>query len=95
MTRNEQRKFYQTPAWRRASRACRARVNFLCERCAKNGFTVAARVAHHRTPLDAGGAKFGPLEALCQICHESEHGRGPSQEQRAWSTYLAELRRKV
>ena len=95
MNRIEQKKFYQTPAWRRASRACRAAAGWLCVRCKAKGFTVAAALAHHKTPLDAGGAKFGPLEALCRICHESEHGRAPNEEQRAWSKYLSHLRETI
>ena len=97
MTRFEQRTFYQTPAWRRASRACRARAGWLCERCEAEGFTEAARVAHHRIPLDAGGAKLAEsnLEALCKICHSEAHNRGPSEEQRAWSKYLSHLRKTI
>ena len=56
---------------------------------------MPAEVAHHRTPLDAGGAKFEGLEALCRLCHESEHNRGPNEEQRAWGKYIAELRRTI
>ena len=56
---------------------------------------MAAALAHHKTPLDEGGAKFGALEALCRFCHESEHNRGPSEEQREWSMYIAELRRTI
>ena len=56
---------------------------------------MPAEVAHHRTALDEGGAKFGALEALCRTCHESEHNRGPSEQQREWSTYIAELRRTI
>ena len=95
MTRFEQRKFYQTTAWRRASRACRERAGWLCERCKAAGYTVGAAVAHHKTPLDAGGAKFGPLEALCRICHEETHGRAPNEQQRAWSNYISHLRAPI
>ena len=93
--RAEQRAFYATRKWRRASRACRYRAGWLCERCKAAGFTMPAEVAHHRTPLDAGGAKFEGLEALCRLCHESEHNRGPNEEQRAWGKYIAELRRTI
>ena len=52
-------------------------------------------MAHHKVPLAAGGPKLseGNLEALCRLCHESEHNRGPNEEQRAWGKYIAELRR--
>ena len=84
-----------SPAWRRAAWACRERAGWLCERCAAQGLTVGAVLAHHKTPLNEGGAKFGPLEALCRIHHESEHNRGPSEQQREWGKYIAELRRTI
>ena len=92
MNRIEQRKFYASPQWRRASRACRERAGWLCERCAAEGFTEAARVAHHRIPLDEGGPKFEGLEALCRRHHEGLHDRGPSDEQRAWKEYISQQR---
>ena len=97
MTRIEQRKFYQTPAWRRASRACRERAGWLCERCKAEGFTEAAALAHHRIALDAGGAKLADsnLESLCRRHHEAQHDRGPTEEQRAWSKYLSHLRKTI
>ena len=94
MNRNEQRQFYQTPAWRKASKRYRWE-HPLCERCKAKGFTVAAALAHHKTPLDAGGAKFGPLEALCRICHEEAHNRAPNEQQRAWNAYLSHLRETI
>ena len=57
-------------------------------------------MAHHRTALDAaGGAKLklaeSNLEALCRECHEAHHDRGPSEQQREWGRYIAELRRTI
>ena len=95
MTRFEQRAFYQTPAWRRASKSCRARAGWLCERCKPR--TVAAAVAHHVRPLDEDGAKLDQknLMALCRDCHEEVHNRAPNEQQRAWGKYIAELREKI
>ena len=95
MTRHQQREFYQTRAWRRAARACRERAGWLCERCKAEGLTAAAAVAHHKTPLDKGGAKFGPLIALCRTCHESEHDRAPSEQQKEWNEYIDKLRKRI
>ena len=94
MTRWQAKQFYQTPAWRKASFRYRW-DNPLCERCKAEGFTEAARVAHHVKPLAEGGAKFGPLEALCRRHHEEIHHRAPNAEQRAWSHYLTELRKTI
>ena len=58
------------------------KVNHLCERCLAKGLYVPARVVHHKTHLTAenyGDASvmfgFNNLEALCQACHNDEHGR--------------------
>ena len=60
------------------------------------GYTVAAAVAHHKTPIDKGGPKFGPLESLCHTHHsEAHHDRGPNEQQREWNQYIAELRHKL
>ena len=56
---------------------------------------MAATLAHHKTPLNDGGAKFEGLEALCRICHEAEHDRAPNEQQREWGKYLAKLRRTI
>ena len=100
MTRLQQRRFYHTPAWRNASRACRARAGWLCERCKAEGFTEAARLAHHKTPLDAGGSKFGGrngdgLEAICYRHHQEVHDRTPNLQRQAWSQYLSHLRKTI
>ena len=95
MTRAALQKFYQTPAWRKAARACRARAGWMCERCKSEGLTVAAALAHHKIPLDEGGPKFEGLEALCRMHHEIEHNRQPNAQQREWGKYLAELRQTI
>ena len=46
----------QVRAWRRASRLVVLAAGWLCVRCRAKGFTVAAALAHHRKPLEAGGA---------------------------------------
>ena len=90
MTHAQQRKFYQSREWRRASYACRERAGWLCERCKPR--TVAAQLAHHINPVTEGGAKLDPenLEACCFPCHESLHGRA-SEARRDWTRYLQEL----
>ena len=97
MNRREQRQFYQSSQWRRASKACRARAGWLCERCKSEGYTVAAVLAHHRTALDQKGEPLAEsnLEALCRRHHEEVHDRAPTEARRAWSTYLSHLRKTI
>ena len=92
MTRAEQRRFYQSREWRRASYACRERARWLCGRCASEGFTKAAELAHHIKPVKDGGEKLAEenLEAICFTHHELEHGRA-NEQKRAWGRYLQEL----
>ena len=59
---------------------------------------MAAQVVHHIRPVIEADEKKLDLEnceSLCKICHESHHGRGPSEEQKEWNRYIAELRRKI
>ena len=97
MNRATAREFYQSPTWRRAARACRARAGWLCVRCKAEGYTVAAALAHHRIPLDQNGPPLAEtnLEAICHRHHQEAHGCEPNEEQRAWGKYVAELRRTI
>ena len=90
LTRLEQRQFYQTPAWKIASRKCRAAAGFLCVRCKAEGFTVAAQVRTTGYRLMLAGLSLEGLEAICRECHEGAHGRAPSKQQQEWKKYLKE-----
>lgn len=63
--------FYHTAAWQKF-RAIILRRG-VCERC---GIKIAT-VAHHKIPIDEGGAKlaFDNMLAVCRDCHERIHGR--------------------
>ncbi len=58
---------------------------------------MSADVVHHLKPINDAGAKLDldNLESLCRIHHEQIHHRGPSEEQREWGKYVAELRRTI
>ena len=94
MTRIEQQRFYQGTRWRRMARAAKRRDNWLCVRCGREGFTVAAQVVHHKRAINDGGEKLqlDNTESLCRQHHESHHHRGPSEEQKEWTEYLAQQR---
>lgn len=75
--------FYKGAAWKATRAAYLASVGWLCERCARNGFAVAADVVHHRVWLTranihdpAIALNWSNLEALCQTCHNREHSSG-------------------
>ena len=90
-------RFYQGTRWRRTARAAKRRDNWLCVRCRAEGRTKAAEVVHHRQAISDGGEMLdlANLESICREHHESLHDRGPSEEQKEWSKFLADLRRKI
>ncbi|MCL2575712.1 MAG: HNH endonuclease [Defluviitaleaceae bacterium] len=74
-------KFYGGKPWRDCRRAFIASKNYLCERCSTNRNPIPAKIAHHRkylTPENINDASISlswdNLEALCQDCHNVEHG---------------------
>lgn len=47
----------------------------LCERCLAEGRYTPADLVHHKRPLSDGGTHDeSNLMALCNSCHEKEHG---------------------
>ena len=72
------------------ARAAKARDNFLCVACRREGRTVAAEVVHHLKAINDGGEmlQLENLESSCREHHERIHGRGPSQERKDWINYL-------
>ena len=82
MSRAIDRSFYESPEWRSCKAAYMKKVNHLCERCLAKGIYEPAKIVHHKIHLDQqnfGDASlmfgFDNLEALCQACHNDEHGR--------------------
>ncbi len=68
--------FYKSRKWQKISRLYMERKNYVCERCGQ-----LASICHHRihlTPLNIHDTKISlssdNLEALCQKCHNKEHG---------------------
>jgi len=68
-------KFYNSPAWRRLSKAFLISKNYICERCGG-----PAEIAHHKIYLTVANVNdpdisLNPalLEALCAADHNAEH----------------------
>lgn len=68
--------FYYSQKWRRVSAAYMSSKSYICERCG-----APAVICHHKqwltdkTVHDPDIAlSFDNLEALCQECHNAEHG---------------------
>lgn len=80
--REELKKFYNTPIWRKTREIALKRDKYLCCRCNKPGEHV-----HHKIRLTlenvndpAIALNLDNLETLCHRCHDlehaAEHGRG-------------------
>lgn len=96
MARSIDRRFYESPEWRRCKEIYLEKANHLCERCLARGIYQPAKIVHHRVHLTAEnfgdpGLMYGfdNLEALCQACHNEEHGR--AKDQRRWRFIDGEL----
>ena len=68
--------FYCSKKWRRVSAAYLSSKSYICERCG-----APAVVCHHKKWLNDVNVHdpkisldFDNLEALCQECHNAEHG---------------------
>ena len=88
MARAIDRRFYESPEWRRCKEAYLTQANHLCERCLAKGLYEPARIVHHKVHLSEETMTpelmygFDNLEALCQSCHNDEHGR--TKKTRRW-----------
>lgn len=72
--------WYLTPLWRRR-RSAQLRASPLCERCIALGVTRAATVANHNPRHGGDWQAFvnGPLESLCERCHNVNAQRGEAR----------------
>jgi len=96
MSRAIDRRFYESPEWRRCKAAYLESVNHLCEVCLQKGVYTPAKIVHHKIHLDEsnyGDAAlmfgFDNLCAVCQSCHNDLHGK--AQTQRRWKFIDGEL----
>lgn len=93
--RSIDRRFYESPEWRHCKKVYLEKVNHLCERCLAKGLYEPAKIVHHRIHLTPDNMipelmyGFDNLEALCQACHNDEHGR--SKTNRRWKFIDGEL----
>ena len=67
---NVNAKFYNSAAWRKASRAHKQK-HPLCVQCKEKGITTAAEHTDHIIPIEQGGAMLqeSNLQSLCKRCH--------------------------
>lgn len=68
--------FYNSPAWRRLSRAYR-QEHPLCELCSKRGVIRTADMVDHIVPIRLGGESmdWNNCQSLCHKCHNRKSGR--------------------
>ena len=76
------RPFYVSEDWKQCRQTYLQNVDWLCERCAAAGDTVAADVVHHKVYLTDQNINdrnitlnHDLLLALCHDCHNKEHKR--------------------
>lgn len=81
MARSIDRRFYESPEWRRCKAAYLEKVNHLCERCLAKGIYEPAKIVHHKIHLteeNYGEPEimfgFDNLMAVCVSCHNEIHG---------------------
>jgi 5-methylcytosine-specific restriction protein A len=81
-TRDPWRKWFNTKRWQ-TMRDAQLRSEPLCRRCAKEGRTTAATVAHHVIAHRGDAELFwcGELESACASCHS---GAIQSEESSEW-----------
>lgn len=89
-------RFYNSKSWLNCKEVYLERVNHLCERCLAKGIYEPAYIVHHKTYLtdqNFGDPElmfgFDNLEALCQACHNDEHGS--SKQKKRWEFIDGEL----
>src|SRR4030095_14991224 len=58
---------YSTQRWQRLRRL-KLQVNPLCEACLQVGRLEPATEIHHRTPINAGGNPYPPVDELASLC---------------------------
>lgn len=80
--RSIDRRFYESPEWRRCKAEYLKKANHLCERCLAKGIYEPAKIVHHKIHLteeNYGDAEimfgFDNLMAVCQSCHNDIHGK--------------------
>ena len=83
-------KFYHSPQWKKISMNYKKSVGGLCENCMAKGIYTPGEIVHHKVHLtqenygdQALMFGFDNLEALCQACHNDEHGR--TKNVRRWA----------
>lgn len=81
----EERKFYSSGAWRRASLEHR-RIEPLCRECARLGIVRAGEMVDHIKSLRKGGSALDPtnLQTLCNQHHHDKTQRDRGGRVEKW-----------
>lgn len=80
MSRAIDRRFYESPEWRKCKAEYLKKANHLCERCLAKGLYEPAKIVHHKVHLSEETMTpelmygFDNLMAVCQRCHNEIHG---------------------
>lgn len=79
----EDKRFYNSKAWKDTREAYKRSVGGLCERCLKQGLYVPGEIVHHKIHLTSDNVNdpsvtlnYDNLELVCRDCHGQIH-RGP------------------
>lgn len=71
------KEFYQSPTWKRLSKACKQRDRYTCKLCkkrSKNKYDRHKFHADHIIPRSRGGEdSVNNLRCLCEGCHAEKH----------------------
>ena len=86
MSKQFARAFYDSDAWKDTREAYKKSVNYLCERCLKQGIYKPGSIVHHKihlTPANINDPNitlsFDNLELLCREHHGEEHAKDLEQ----------------
>lgn len=74
-SQSEDQKFYNTTAWRNATKRYR-NANPMCEVCDSVGVDEPARLTDHIVPIQAGGSNMDPRNwmGMCHYHHNRKRG---------------------
>jgi 5-methylcytosine-specific restriction protein A len=70
---------YNTQRWQRLRRQ-KLQQHPLCEACLQLGHIEPAVAVDHRTPINAGGAPYPPLEKLASLCASCHNAKTRSEQ---------------
>jgi 5-methylcytosine-specific restriction endonuclease McrA len=85
---DSERKFYDSPAWRKIRKKALERDRYACMLCKERGSFTRANTVHHIQELKNAphlALTLSNLQSLCHACHDKIHAKGfspPKREKR-------------